>query len=250
VLDQGSRPRPPRRVLAGVAVGLAAGFCPLLGVVGALAASLLMHVVARASGPVTLLLPASVGGLIGALCGWAVSGWRWSEWAWLTAVAVAVATVAVPELLFGRQNERVGTVVWMVVLVSVLYPVGVLVRRGAALAGAATGMVGGLLAVDAGVTSLLAWLLRGSATGGPHLWLWFLYAFDGKRHYFPGTLDLADTVGFTPHSLIACTAFAVCLLLVTQRVAAIGPTPPTSSPTPPPPDDRAQSHPDRHTANL
>jgi hypothetical protein len=216
VLDHGSRPRPQRRFRAGVAVGLAVVFCPLLGVAGGLAASLVTYLVARSSGPVTLLAPASVGGLVGALSGWAVSGWRrFGPWA---AVAVALAIVVVTVLLFGGQDaEGVGVVVWAAVLVPTLYTVGVLVRRGAPRAGAATGMVGGLLAVDAGVTSLLAWLLRGRSTDGPQLWLWFVHA---RSPFQPGTFG---AVGFTPHGLIAGTAFAVCLVLVTQRVEAIDP---------------------------
>jgi hypothetical protein len=224
VLDHGSFPAPQRRALAGVAVGLAVGLCPLVGVVGGLAASMLTYVVAPFSGPVTLLVPASVGGLVGAVSGWAVSGWRRSgPWA---SAAIAVAIVVVPGLLVGQPNGRVGTVVWTVVLVPVLCTVGVLVRRGALLAGAATGLVGGFLAVDAGVTSFLAWLLRGRATARlPAAWLWFPYSVDGKRHPFPGTLDIGDAVGFMPHVLIAATAFAVCVVLVSQRVAVIGQMP-------------------------
>jgi hypothetical protein len=212
VLDHGSHPRPPRRVLAGVAVGFAVVFCPLLGVVGGLAASLMTYLVSRSSGPVTWLAPALAGGLVGALSGWAVSGWRrFGPWA---SAAVALAIVVVTELLFGEQDAaRLGAVAWAAVLVPTLYTVGVLVRRGAPWAGAATGVVGGLLAVDAGVTSMLAWLLRDRSTDGPQLWLWFVHA---RSPFQPG---IFGAVGFTPHWLIAGTAFAVCLVLVTQRIA-------------------------------
>jgi hypothetical protein len=136
-------------------------------------------------------------------------------------VAVAVAIVVVPELFVSRQNWQVGTVVWAVVLVPVLCLVGVLARGGARLAGAVTGVVGGLLAVDAGVTSSLAWLVREVPTFEKAMvWLWFLYSFDGTRHPFPNTLDLADEVGFAPHELIAATTFAVCLVVITAQRSA------------------------------
>ena len=225
MLDRRSLPPPRRRALAGVRVGLAVGLGPLVGVAGGLAAAALTYVVSFSDLQLLpLLAAASVGGLVGALSGCAVSGWRrCASWASLAAVAVAVATVVVPELLFSRPDARVGTVVWAVVLLPVLCTVGVLMRRGAPVAGAATGIVGGLLAVDAGVTSLLAWLLRGPATSQLPVWLWFPYSLDGKRHYFPGTLDISDEVGFLPHGMIAATVFAVCLVLVTRRAAAIDP---------------------------
>jgi len=209
-----SSPEPPRRLLARVAVGVAVLFCPFLGVVGALAASLLTYLVVRSSGPATLLISALVGGLVGALSGPAVKRWR-RLGPWL-AVAVALAIVAVTELLFaGQDAERVGAVVWAAVLVPTLYSVGVLVRRGAPVVGATTGLVGGLLAVEAGVTSSLAWLSRGGSTDG--LWLWFVHARS------PFQTGVYGAVGFTPHWLVAGTAFAVCLLLVTQRVKVTDP---------------------------
>jgi hypothetical protein len=214
VLDHRSA-RPRRRLVARVAVGLAVLLCPVFGVLGALAASLLTYLVVRSSGAATLLVPASVGGVVGALSGWAVSGWRrLGPW---TAVAVALATVVVMELVGGQDGHGVEAVVWAAVLVPTLYAVGVLVRRGAPVAGAVTGIVGGLLAVDAGVTSLLLWLSRGGSTDAAQLWLWFVHAHD---LFQPG---IYDAIGFTPHWLIGGTAFAVCLLLVTQRVETTDP---------------------------
>jgi hypothetical protein len=193
----------------------------LAGVICGLGVSLLTYIPFHSSGPAALVAPALAGGAIGTLSGWAVSGW-WRSGPWLSLVSVALAVaivVVVPTLFFGRQNWQVGTVVWAVVLVPALFAVGILVRRGARMAGAVTGVVGGLLAVDAGVTSSLAWLVREFHTFGPLVWLWFLYSFDGWRHPFPGTLDLADEVAFWPHELIAATTFAVCLVLITQRAA-------------------------------
>jgi hypothetical protein len=221
--------RPQRRFLARIAVGLAILFCPFFGVAGALAASLMTYLVVRSSGAATLLVPALVGGLVGALSGWAVYGWRrFGPW---TTVAVALALV-VAGLIGGQDAEGVGAVVWAAVLVPTLFTVGILVRRGAPAVGAATGIVGGLLAVDAGVTCSLAWLSRGRSTDGAQLWLWFVHA---RSPFQPGTYG---AVGFTPHWLVAATAFAVCLLLVTQRVEAIDPLLTRwSHPAPPAPAD-------------
>jgi hypothetical protein len=179
----------------------------------------------RSPGPVTMVPPALVGGLIGAFSGLAVSGW-WRSGPRRSAagVAWAVAIVVVPALFLSRQHWQVGVVVWAVVLVLVLCAAGVLVRRGARLAGGVIGLVGGLLAVDLGVTSSLAWLARGYDAAGTPVWLWFRYGFEG-RYYFPGTLDLADEVAFWPHELIAATMFALWLVLITQRIAAIESTP-------------------------
>src|SRR4030095_37916 len=107
-----------------------------------------LYLVARSAGPVVLLGPAVVGGLVGALCGWAMRrSWRVGPWLSVAAVAIAAAVVVVPALLSGRQNWQFGSVVWAVVLVPVVYTVGVLVRGTTLLAGVAAGMVGSLLAV-------------------------------------------------------------------------------------------------------
>jgi hypothetical protein len=68
--------------------------------------------------------------------------------------------------------------------------------------------------VYAGVTSMLAWLVRGGSTAEQPIWLWFLHA----RSLFQ--TGILGEVGFMPHFLIAATAFAVCLVLVTRRVEA------------------------------
>jgi hypothetical protein len=196
----------------------------LAGVVGGVGVPLLAYAVFPSSRLVTLVVPVLAGGLIGAFAGWA-AGERSGTWPSLVGVAAAVAIVVVPSLLDNRQNWLIGTVVWAVVLVPVLGAAGVLARRGARLAGAVTAVIGGLLAVDAGVTSSLAWLLRELGTFEAKVWLWFLYSFDGTRHSFPNTLDLADEVSFWPHGLIAATAFAVGMVLVTQRVAALQASP-------------------------
>ena len=223
MLDDGSLPSPRRRALAGVGVGLAVGLGPLVSVVcGVWMWMLTYPAVPLWVSVVAMVAAASGGALIGVLSGsgWGRSGSRLT----LLALTVAMAVVVVPAL-FSRQNHTVGTVVWAVLLVPVVYAVAVLVRRGARLAGAAAGLVGGLLAVDAGVTSLLAWLVRDLPTFPERkMWLWFLY-LDG-RTYFPNTLYLADEVSAWPHALIAATAFLVCLTLVTQRDEAIDPSDP------------------------
>jgi hypothetical protein len=198
-------------------MGLAVGLAALCGVVGGVGVSLLMATVVRSFGPTELVAPALAGGLIGAVCGLAVRGrQRWGPWPSVVGVAATVGLVVVPEVFSGRQNWQVGTVVWAVALVPVLCVVAALVRRGARLAAAVTAVVGGLLAVYAGVAVGLAWLVHELQTVHQALiWLWFLYAFDGGRHPFPHTLDLADEVGFAPHAMIAATAFAVCLVVVT-----------------------------------
>jgi hypothetical protein len=220
-LEDETLPSPRRRALAGAAGCLAVGVAAFCGVVGGVGGSLLTAAVGRTFGPATLVAPALAGGLVGTLSGLAARGWRGSgPWPSLVGAFVAVGIVVVPALLSARQNWQVGTVLWAILLALVLCAVGVLVRRGAILAAAVTGAVGGLLAVDTGVTASLAWLVRDVHTfDKPLVWLWFRYSFDGTRRSFPNTLDLADEVGFWPHELMAATAFAACLVLISQRVA-------------------------------
>jgi len=213
VLDYRS-PR-SRRFLARVGVGVAVLFCPFFGIAGALAASLFTYFLVHSSGPATLLVPASAGCLAGALSGPAVNGWRrFGPW---TAVAVAVGIVVTGPLVRGQDAEGVGAVAWAAVLVPTLSAVGVLSRSGRPAAGAVAGIVGGLFAVEVGVTSLLWWLSRGRSVDGQVLWLWFVHARDLFQSGPFGA------VGLTPHWLIGGVGFAVCLLLVTQRVEAIDP---------------------------
>jgi len=204
-----------RHFLARIAVCVAILFCPFFGVVGPLAASLFTYFVVHSSGPATLLVPVSVGSLAGALSGWAVNGWRrFGAW---TAVAVAVGIVVAGPLIGRQDAEGVGAVAWAAVLLPTLTAVGVLVRRGARAAGTVVGVVGGVLAVEVGVTSLLWWLSRGRSTDGQPLWLWFVHARDLFQSGPFGA------VGFTPHWLIGGVGFAVCLVLVTQRVDIVDP---------------------------